>query len=84
MDEIKGYHKVAIKKGVLGEFSKIREEYDELTDAYLQQNKVLEICELCDLLGAIKHYALKQFNLGIEDLLKFMKSTEAAFENGGR
>lgn len=82
--EVKGYHLTKIEKGVLGEFSKIKEEFDELSDAHLQQNKVLEICELCDLLGAIKHYASEKFNLSLEDLIQFMQSTERAFENGGR
>lgn len=28
-----GYHKLEITKGVLGQFSKITEEYEELSDA---------------------------------------------------
>lgn len=79
-----GYHKRKIEKGVLREFSKIREEFDELTDAHEQDNRVLEICELCDLLGAIKHYASSKFCLSIDDLLKFTASTERAFECGKR
>lgn len=49
-----GYHTKHIEKGTLGEFSKIREEYEELTDAVNQGSKVMEICEMCDLIGAIK------------------------------
>ena len=84
MEEIKGYHTVKIEKGVLGDFSKIKEEFDELVDAHKQENKVLELCELSDLLGAIKHYAAGKFGMSLDDLLKFMESTERAFENGGR
>ena len=43
-----GYHTKHIEKGTLGEFSKIREEYEELTDAVNQGSKVMEICEMCD------------------------------------
>ncbi len=35
-----GYHKKEIKKGVLGEYSKIKEEFKELTDAVDQGDKV--------------------------------------------
>ena len=48
-----GYHKKIIEKGILGEFSKVKEEFQELEDAYEQNNKVLIICELTDLVGAI-------------------------------
>ena len=65
-----GYHKVNIQKGVLGEYSKIQEEIQELEDAASQNAKVLIICELCDLIGAIEAYAGKQFNLTLDDLIK--------------
>lgn len=78
-----GYHKKKIDKGVLGEFSKIKEEFDELSDAHEQSNPILEVCELCDLLGAIESYA-KKWNLTIEDLLKMKDSTKSAFEEGSR
>ena len=32
-----GYHKIKINKGKLGEYSKIKEEFEELTDAYIQK-----------------------------------------------
>lgn len=78
------YHKKEIKKGVLGEFSKIQEEFDELTDAFEQEDKVLQICEFTDLLGAIEEYTIKNFNLNINDLKKFSDKTKEAFRDGKR
>ncbi len=78
-----GYHKKEIKKGSLGEYSKIREEFDELTDAVEQNNSVLIICELTDLVGAIEEYA-KKWNLSIDDLKAFSDLTKSAFIDGKR
>lgn len=78
-----GYHLTNIPKGKLGELSKIEEEFLELKDAAFQCNKVLCICELCDLVGAIEAYA-KQFNLKIDDLALMANKTKAAFEDGTR
>ena len=78
-----GYHKIQIPKGVLGEFSKISEEYLELFDAVEQDNKILEICELCDLVGAIEAYANK-FNLSLNDIIKMKDATANAFNDGTR
>ena len=78
-----GYHLTTIPKGVLGEYSKIQEEFLELTDAHNQENKVLEICELCDLIGAIESYANK-FNLTLDDLIKMKEANKHAFEDGTR
>lgn len=77
------YHKRKIKKGVLGEFSKIKEEFEELEDANEQASPVLEICEMCDVIGAIEAYARK-YNLSLEDLIKMKKSTSNAFKSGKR
>ena len=41
-----GYHKVEIEKGELGEFSKIREEFEELQDAVGQDDSLLILCEI--------------------------------------
>lgn len=79
-----GYHKQIIKKGILGEFSKIEEEFQELTDSVQQDAKILTLCELADLCGAIDLFVKKQFNLTIEDLVKMSKLTQSAFENGER
>ena len=78
-----GYHKAKIDKGVLGEFSKIREEFMELEDGHFQANLVLEICEMCDLIGAIEAYAAK-FNISLDDLIKMKDSTKSAFISGDR
>ena len=64
--------------------SKIREEYQELKDANKQGDKVLQICELTDLIGAIESYSMNQFNLSIEDLKKFSDKTKQAFQEGKR
>lgn len=79
-----GYHQRQILKGKLGEFSKIREEFDELADAVEQQDSVLTICELTDLIGAIEQFAYPKYNLTIEDLVKFSRKTKQAFEEGKR
>lgn len=73
------YHKNVIEKGILGEISKIQEEYDELYDAYLQEDKILQICELTDLIGAIESFAENKFGLTISDLKKFSDKTKSAF-----
>lgn len=79
-----GYHKFNIQKGVLGEYSKITEEIQELEDAKLQDANVLVICELCDLIGAIEAYAEKQFNLSLDDLIKMKEMTKQSFQEGKR
>jgi hypothetical protein len=79
-----GYHKKEITKGILGSFSKIREEYEELEDAFEQRDKVLQICELTDLIGAIESYAFDTFNLTIYDLIDFSNKTKEAFKENKR
>ena len=78
-----GYHLSKIPKGKLGEFSKIQEEYLELYDAHMQENKILELCELCDLVGAIEAYA-KKFNLELDNIIKMKEANKKAFEDGTR
>jgi hypothetical protein len=78
-----GYHIDHIPKGKLGEFSKIVEEFLELKDGFFQENKVLQICEMCDLLGAIEAYAAT-FNLTLADLIKMKEATKEAFQEGKR
>ena len=78
-----GYHLKEIKKGEIGEYSKIKEEFEELTDAFEQNNSVLIICELTDLIGAIEEYA-KKFNLSLGDLKRFSDLTKSAFKEGKR
>lgn len=78
-----GYHKRRIEKGELGHFSKIKEEFEELEDAYEQENSILQLCELSDLLGAIEEY-LKNFNMELKDLKDFSDLTKSAFLEGKR
>jgi hypothetical protein len=78
-----GYHLKEIPKGKLGEFSKIKEEFEELSDGVEQGNDILVICELCDMIGAIESYA-KKWNLSLDDLIKMMNCTKSAFEEGKR
>ena len=78
-----GYHLKKIPKGVLGEFSKIEEEFLELKDAKEQGDKILILCELSDLQGAIEEY-LKKFNMTLYDLKLFSDKTKSAFKDGKR
>ena len=78
-----GYHKREIKKGVLGETSKIVEEFQEFFDAVEQEHIMLQLCELSDILGAIEAYT-KKYNITLNDLIKMKDSTKSAFEEGIR
>lgn len=78
------YHKREIKKGVLHQFSKIKEEFEELEDAHDQDNKILEICECADLIGAIEAYTQMKYNITITDLKRMAEATKSAFEEGKR
>ena len=78
-----GYHTHEIKKGVLGEFSKVEEEFEELEDAYSQDDPIMILCECSDLIGAIKCF-IKKFNITLEDLINFNDKTENAFKSGKR
>jgi hypothetical protein len=78
-----GYHKRKITKGKIGNFSKIREEFEELEDAVEQDDVILSLCELSDLVGAIEHY-IDKWNLTLEDLKKFSDKTKQAFKDGSR
>lgn len=84
MTEFKpGYHLRPIQKGVFGEFSKIREEFDELSDAYDQGSTILQLVELSDLIGAIGAYA-ESLDSSLQQLIHFKTITERAFKNGHR
>lgn len=78
-----GYHKREIKKGVIGEFSKVAEEFEELNDAVEQDCKGLIICEMADLYGAMEEY-IKKYNFTMEDLKQFSDMTKSAFKEGKR
>lgn len=78
-----GYHTKEIEKGVLGEFSKIREEWEELEDAHNQRDSILTLCELSDLIGAIEEY-LKRWNMDLDTLKSFSDKTKSAFKENKR
>jgi hypothetical protein len=80
-----GYHLRNIVRGELGEISKIREELEELEDAWGQQSKVLALVELSDLIGAVDFVLAKHFpGITLGDLSQFASITKRAFENGHR
>ena len=79
-----GYHVATIHKGAYGEFSKLEEEWAELCDAHFQGARVLELCELADLVGAIEGYVRQHFDMDLSDILKMMEMTREAFESGER
>ncbi len=79
-----GYHRIKINKGVLGEASKITEEYVEFLDAFAQKNSVMELVELSDLLGAIEAYTKKKYLIDLDTLLTMTRATQRAFELGQR
>lgn len=80
-----GYHKKTIAKGVLGRSSKIQEELDELYDAEEQQCKILALCELSDLIGAIQSYVEHNYpNMTLSDLIQMSNLTKQAFNDGSR
>jgi len=79
-----GYHTRRIAKGVYGEFSKVEEEWEELLDARKQNARVLELCEITDLYGALKGYVEKRFSMTIEDVALMSKMTSDAFVEGTR
>lgn len=79
-----GYHLKRFKKGTIGEFSKVEEEWAELKDARHQKCKLMELVEISDMLGAIDLYLQKQYNLNINDALLMSKITQRAFRNGHR
>jgi len=80
-----GYHLREIKRGEFGEISKIEEELDELKESLEQGNKIMAMCELSDVYGAIRGYLEKHFpDLTMEDLKTMSDATRRAFEDGSR
>jgi hypothetical protein len=79
-----GYHRHDIAKGVLGERSKIMEEYNEFLDANEQGNSVMELVELSDLLGAIEAYSVKYYSIDLDTLLIMTRATQRSFKLGHR
>lgn len=81
-----GYHINKIEKGVMGDVSKIREEFEEFMDAVDQGEKIMQLIELSDLIGAIEAYTLKMTggNITLNNLLSMKDLTKSAFEDGSR
>jgi len=80
-----GYHLVDIPKGVLGEISKIREEFLELEDAESQDAKIMALLELSDLIGAVRAYLDAHYpGISLSDLERMADITARAFRSGRR
>lgn len=78
-----GYHVTDIKKGKLGEVSKILEETFELSDAEFQGSTIMQLVECSDIYGALEEY-VKKLGHTMDDLKKFSDITKRAFKNGHR
>lgn len=79
-----GYHlRPIVTVGVFGEPSKIREELEELEEALEQKNRILALCELADLYGALEAVAS---NLGVTmaEVSDMAAATKRAFLDGSR
>jgi hypothetical protein len=80
-----GYHVHEISKGVLGEVSKIEEEFLEFKDALSQGVSIMALIELSDMVGAIESFLENKYpNITIQDLVKMSDVTKRAFKNGNR
>lgn len=70
-------------RGVLGEPSKIREELEELEDAIEQGCKILVLCELADIYGALEAVA-NHYGVSVTDVAQMAELTKSAFLDGTR
>lgn len=75
-----GYHTREIARGELGKVSKVREE---LEDALEQGNRILALCEMADLYGALEHMA-QATGTSMEELRVMAHATQRAFRDGSR
>lgn len=78
-----GYHLRHIPRGILGTVSKIREELEEVEDATIQKNNILQLVELSDLYGAIEH-CVESKGHTMKDLENMAAATRRAFTAGER
>lgn len=78
-----GYHLRHIPKGILGQVSKIREELEELEDAAVQQNHLLQLVEASDLYGALERFAELK-GVTMRQLADMSAVTRRAFDLGAR
>jgi len=84
-EKMTGYHVADIPRGEFGESSKLLEEVHELIDAEKQGIRVMQLCELADLVGAIGGYLQAHFpDVGMEDLVAMAHATARAFQSGQR
>lgn len=80
-----GYHKAKIDRGTFGNFSKIKEEFEELQDAAQQYCRVMMLCEMADLIGAMEGYLQTHCpGITLEDILRMKQVTANAFKDGTR
>ena len=80
-----GYHLSKINRGNYGEFSKIKEETEELEDSIKQNNKIMQLVELSDLIGAIEGFLNNNFaGIYLEDLIIMKDATKKSFKDGTR
>lgn len=80
---VPGYHMRPIPKYPIATTGKILEEAMEAMDAYEQGNKIMEICELSDIYGALRARAIAMgFSMG--DLERMADATARAFAKGDR
>jgi hypothetical protein len=80
-----GYHTTKIEKGVLGESSKLLEEVLELQDAERQGAKIMRLCELADIYGALDYYLRMNYpGFKMHDLAAMAMLNERAFKDGER
>ena len=80
-----GYHLNNIPKGEIGEISKIQEEVLELEDAFNQGVRVMTLCELSDLYGAMEAFLERYYDdISMDDIKAMSRVTRRAFKSGER
>jgi hypothetical protein len=80
-----GYHLAKIKRGRVGQVSKIQEEVDELADAHDQGSKILCLVELADIYGAMQMYIETNHpGTTMNDIHDMASITARAFRSGKR
>lgn len=78
------YHLRPIKvQGEFGKTSKIHEELDELEEALEQNNRILALCELADLFGALSGVA-ESLGTNMIEVIRMSEATHRAFKSGAR
>jgi len=64
-------HRTPIELGIEGELSKIREEFDELTDAYNQNKKFFAAVECTDLISSVGMFSYKKIGVPLFMIIIF-------------